>query len=182
MAAGAARRLPLPHNGTLPKRVHPGAHDPRSDTRIAAEEYLAQQPFGSIDTHRGARGLASWLGSSKLLILAVDPAYEHHAYLFGHHHGYWQNGVWYSNTSCLPPTLRWPKRRRYLCGYCQKLDLDRTGRYCGDCGWCFDCETAFPDCSCITSQSRTATTSRHRGLLHRRTAANRPTPSQATPP
>ncbi|BDU00975.1 MULTISPECIES: class II glutamine amidotransferase [Nocardia] len=158
---GGDARTVLAHNGTLPKRVHPGPYDPRSDTRIAAEEYLPKQPFGSIDTHRGARGLASWLGSSKLLILTVDPAYAHHAYLFGHHNGYWQDEIWYSNNSYLPLALRWPKRRRYLCGYCQKFDLHRTSRYCGDCGWCFDCETAFPDCTCHTAS--TTATSRHRG-------------------
>ncbi|WP_181722932.1 class II glutamine amidotransferase [Nocardia gipuzkoensis] len=151
---GGDARTVLAHNGTLPKRVHPGPYDRRSDTRIAAEEYLPKRPFGSIDTHRGARGLASWLGSSKLLILTVDPAYEHHAYLFGQRAGYWEGGVWYSNTSYLPPALRWPtRRRRYLCGYCQKIDLDRTGRYCGDCGWCFDCETTFPDCTCHTANT-----------------------------
>ncbi|MGY1898339.1 class II glutamine amidotransferase [Nocardia gipuzkoensis] len=179
---GGDARTVLAHNGTLPKRVYPGAYDPRSDTRIAAEEYLAKQPFGSIDTHRGARGLASWLGSSKLVILTVDPAYDYHAYLFGEQAGSWVAGVWYSNTSYLPPERRWPVRgRRYLCGYCQKLDLHRASRYCRDCGWCFDCETAFPDCSCITSQSRTATTSRNRGL-RARTAVHRPTRSQATAP
>ncbi|WP_406274551.1 class II glutamine amidotransferase [Nocardia sp. NBC_00881] len=146
---GGDPRTVLAHNGTLPKRVHPGPYDPRSDTRIAAEDYLPDQPFGSIDTHRGARGLASWLGSSKLVILTVDPTYQHHAYLFGEQAGRWDGGVWYSNTSSLPPSLRWPTRRRYVCGYCQRFDFDRTGRYCTRCGWCFDCETAFPDCTCL---------------------------------
>ncbi|MFI6958606.1 hypothetical protein ACIBJI_34710 [Nocardia sp. NPDC050408] len=153
---GGDARTVLAHNGVLPKRVHPGPYDPRSDTRIAAEDYLPTAPFGSIDTRRGARGLASWLGSSKLVILTLDPAYRYSAYLFGEKAGHWNNSVWYSNTSYLPSALRRPKRaRRYLCGYCQDLDLDRKGRYCSGCGWCFECETAFPDCECF-DHSRTA--------------------------
>ncbi|MFC9434769.1 class II glutamine amidotransferase [Nocardia sp. NPDC057030] len=146
---GGDRRTVLAHNGVLPKRVHPGPYDPRSDTRIAAEDYLPGAPFGSIDTRRGARGLASWLGTSKLVILTVDPAYRHSAYLFGEHAGRWDNGVWYSNTSYRPLAARWPQRLRPLmCWYCEDLNADRTSRYCDKCGWCFDCEGVFPDCEC----------------------------------
>ncbi|MFX0575086.1 hypothetical protein [Nocardia nepalensis] len=145
---GKDARTVLAHNGVLPKRVHPGPYDPRSDTRIAAEDYLPNAPFGSIDTHRGARGLASWLGTSKLVILTVDPAYQHSAYLFGEKAGRWENNVWYSNTSYLASSLRWPTQpRRYVCWYCSALNLNRS-RYCGACGWCFECESVFPDCDC----------------------------------
>ncbi|MFI9504191.1 hypothetical protein [Nocardia sp. NPDC052566] len=147
---GADTRTVLAHNGILPKRVHPRPYDPRSDTRIAAEDYLPNGPFGSIDTYRGARGLSSWLGSSKLVILTVDPAYRYSAYLFGEQAGQWSEGIWYSNTSYLSPSSRGLARhRQYLCGGCQALDLDRTGRYCARCGWCFECATAFPHCDCV---------------------------------
>ncbi|WP_327097395.1 class II glutamine amidotransferase [Nocardia vinacea] len=152
-------RTVLAHNGTLPKRVHPRAYDPRSDTRIAAEEYLAGQPFGSIDTHRGARGLASWLGTSKLLILTVDPTYHHRAYLFGEQAGIWEDGIWYSNTSYQPMSRRWPDRYRLRCGGCREFDLDRRGRHCTGCGWCFDCEQPFPHCDCYPRR----TTGHHSG-------------------
>ncbi|WP_157101346.1 class II glutamine amidotransferase [Nocardia shimofusensis] len=145
---GGDRRTVLAHNGTLPKRVHPRAYDPRSDTRIAAEDYLPGSPFGSIDTRRGARGLSQWLGRSKLVILTVDPAYQQQAYVFGEQAGIWEDGIWYSNTSYLPPARRWPGKYRYLCGYCWRFDVYRTSRYCGDCGWCFACRTPVPDCSC----------------------------------
>ncbi|MEU7764981.1 hypothetical protein AB0B25_07640 [Nocardia sp. NPDC049190] len=160
---GGDPRTVLAHNGVLPKRVHPGPYDPRSDTRIAAEDYLPREPFGSIDTHRGGRGLASWLGSSKLVILTIDPAYQHHAYLFGERAGCWVDGIWYSNTSYLPPSQRWPppRPRRYLCGHCERLDLDHQGRYCSRCGWCFDCETAFPDCDCLTKRRSACGISSH---------------------
>ncbi|WP_280453082.1 class II glutamine amidotransferase [Nocardia cyriacigeorgica] len=145
---GLDQRTVLAHNGTLPKRVHPRAYDPRSDTRIAAEEYLPLHPFGSIDTHRGRRGLESWLGSNKLVILTVDSTYRQQAYLFGEQAGTWDGGVWYSNRSYLPPSRRWPARP-YVCPWCGHFDTRRPGRYCGRCGWCFDCASSFPVCVCF---------------------------------
>ncbi|MGW0052582.1 class II glutamine amidotransferase [Nocardia nova] len=153
---GGDRRTVLAHNGTLPKRVHPRAYDRRSDTRIAAEDYLPTQPFGPIDTAAGARGLAGWLGSSKLVILTVDRAYSHTAYLFGERAGQWVGGIWYSNHSYLPPELRWPARRTTVCGYCLDRDLERTSRYCRDCGWCFGCQSALSYCTCLPTPTRPA--------------------------
>ncbi|WP_245660937.1 class II glutamine amidotransferase [Nocardia kruczakiae] len=101
---GGDARTVLAHNGTLPKRVHPRAYDRRSDTRIAAEDYLPTQPFGPIDTVAGARGLLGWLGTSKLVILTVDPAYAHTAYVFGERAGQWVGGIWYSNRSYCRPS------------------------------------------------------------------------------
>ncbi|WP_406238504.1 class II glutamine amidotransferase [Nocardia sp. NBC_01009] len=151
---GGEARTVLAHNGVLPKRVHPGPYDPRSDTRIAAEDYLPGAPFGSIDTHRGARRLAAWLGKSKLVILTVDPAYRYSAYLFGEKAGRWDGGIWYSNTSYLPISVRWPTQpRRYVCWYCGALKANRTSRHCGTCGWCFECEANFPDCDSAVSPS-----------------------------
>ncbi|AVH20262.1 class II glutamine amidotransferase [Nocardia cyriacigeorgica] len=161
---GRDGRTVLAHNGTLPKRVHPRAYDLRSDTRIAAEEFLPRHPFGSIDTHRGRRGLESWLGSNKLVILTINPAYEKQAYLFGEQAGTWDGGVWYSNRSYLPPSRRWPARP-YLCPWCGHFDTRRPGRYCGRCGWCFDCDSSFPVCVCFDT---TATDSEP---THRRSRA-----------
>lgn len=173
---GGDPRTVLAHNGVLPKRVHPGPYDPRSDTRIAAEDYLPTAPFGSIDTHRGARGLASWLGSSKLVILTLDPAYRYSAYVFGESAGHWDNGVWYSNTSFRPSAQRWPtRRRRYLCGSCLRLNLDPPSRYCTGCGWCFECETIFADCACFNDTE--STRQRHRPGLAPSTPRHRATSS-----
>ncbi|MFD4407719.1 hypothetical protein ACFWPH_33640 [Nocardia sp. NPDC058499] len=143
---GGDARTVLAHNGTLPKRVWPRAYDWRSDTRIAAEDYLPAMPFGSIDTPRGFRGLESWLGSSRLVLLTIDPAYRRQAYLFGERAGAWEDGIWYSNTTY--KTAYENRLRRAVCRYCLRLDLDRVGRYCTRCGWCFACEDAFPHCSC----------------------------------
>ncbi|WP_416566140.1 class II glutamine amidotransferase [Nocardia testacea] len=143
---GGDARTVLAHNGTLPKRVWPRTFDRRSDTRIAAEDYLPAMPFGSIDTHRGARGLESWLGSSKLVLLTIDPSYEHSAYIFGEQAGVWEYGIWYSNTTY--KTAYRIRMQRAVCRYCLRLDLDRVGRFCTRCGWCFACEAAFPNCAC----------------------------------
>lgn len=168
---GGDPRTVLAHNGTLPKRVHPRAYDPRSDTRIAAEDYLPDAPFGSIDTHRGFRGLTQWLGRSKLVILTIDPAYRKRAYLFGEQAGSWESGIWYSNTSYLPPLERWPARSsRYTCRYCWRTDLHRIGPYCAECGWCFDCRPAVPDCTCPPLRA-IETRARRTGLAKHRRAA-----------
>ncbi|MCC3311438.1 class II glutamine amidotransferase [Nocardia africana] len=155
---GGDARTVLAHNGTLPKRVHPRAYDRRSDTRIAAEDYLPTQPFGPIDTAAGARGLAGWLGTSKLVILTVDPAYAHSAYMFGERAGLWVGGIWYSNRSYLPPELRWPARRPTVCGYCLDRDLERTSRHCRTCGWCFGCHHVLSHCTCLPTPTPPAPT------------------------
>ncbi|MEV0766132.1 class II glutamine amidotransferase [Nocardia sp. NPDC050435] len=148
---GGDGRTVLAHNGTLPKRVHPRAYDHRSDTRIAAEDYLPTEPFGSIDTRRGARGLTSWLGSSKLVILTVDSAYRHRGYIFNEQAGIWHEEIWYSNTGYRPQAqpAHW---ERLICGGCLHFPRDRVGRYCPLCGWCFHCETRLLECSCWTAR------------------------------
>ncbi|WP_280423711.1 class II glutamine amidotransferase [Nocardia carnea] len=145
---GGDPRTVLAHNGTLPKRVRPRAYDRRSDTRIAAEDYLPTMPFGSIDTHRGARGLETWLGSNKLVLLTVDPSYRQSAYIFGERAGVWDDGIWYSNTTYKAAARMRMRRVVSLCRCCGRADLDRVGRYCTHCGWCFACEGVFPRCDC----------------------------------
>ena len=146
---GGDRRTVLAHNGTLPRRVHPRVFDRRSDTRIAAEDYLPGQPFGPIDTPAGARGLSQWLGSSKLVILTVDPAYAHTSYVFGEQAGHWVEGIWYSNRSYLPRARRQARWPSDVCEYCRHRDPGRTGRYCRACGWCAGCHSEFPHCECL---------------------------------
>ncbi|WP_067903730.1 class II glutamine amidotransferase [Nocardia vaccinii] len=148
---GGDERTWLAHNGTLPQRVHPGPYDPRSDTRIAAEDYLPAQPFGSIDTRRGFRGLESWLGRSKLVLLTLDPSYTHRSYVFNEHLGIWESGIWYSNTGYQPrPPISW----RGACRYCRTHGPQPGSRYCGRCGWCFICLSDFADCDCYSLTSR----------------------------
>ncbi|WP_051407382.1 class II glutamine amidotransferase [Nocardia sp. CNY236] len=150
---GRDTRTVIAHNGTLPKRVHPRAYDQRSDTRIAAEEYLPRHPFGSIDTHRGARGLASWLGTSKLVILTVDPTYARRAYILNAEAGIWDDEIWYSNSTYQPCVRRFHILR---CDECGQLDLHRAAHWCDRREWCFDCWRSFPRCICTTHPRTTA--------------------------
>ncbi|MFE3757895.1 class II glutamine amidotransferase [Nocardia tengchongensis] len=158
---GRDRRTVLAHNGVLPRRVRPAPYDPRSDTRIAAETYLPDMPFGSFDTDHGRRGLQSWLGASKLVILTADPAFEQDAYIFNESAGIWDGGIWYSNPGYQPPpdwSLQRARAWLYVCESCGDVDFSRRGRYCGRCGWCFACANPFPHCDCTQRSSTAAIT------------------------
>ncbi|WP_435591872.1 class II glutamine amidotransferase [Nocardia sp. bgisy118] len=142
---GGDERTVLAHNGILPTNVHPRADDPRSDTRIAAEDYLPTAPFGSLDSWVGRDRLERWLGTDKMVILTVDPTYKHHAYIFNEHRGRWDDGSWYSNTGYLPH--RWGADEEY-CENCGVPDYDRLGPHCPWCGFCTECTRVFPKCVC----------------------------------
>jgi hypothetical protein len=91
---GGDERTVLAHNGILPDNVHPASGDQRSDTRIAAEDFLPTRPFGSLDSWAGRERLERWLGSDKMVLLTVDPTYKHSAYLFNEPYGHWDGGIY----------------------------------------------------------------------------------------
>ncbi|WP_280463152.1 class II glutamine amidotransferase [Nocardia carnea] len=143
-AVGGDERTVLAHNGILPKNVHPAKGDPRSDTRIAAEDFLPRRPFGSLDSWAGRERLERWLGRDKLVLLTVDPTYKHPAYIFNENRGHWVEGSWYSND-----TYRW---RLWLdeagCEACGEYEPDKFGPHCPTCGHCEECRRPFPKCVC----------------------------------
>ncbi|MET8779090.1 hypothetical protein ABZV58_29150 [Nocardia sp. NPDC004654] len=143
---GGDARTVLAHNGILPANVHPRLGDARSDTRIAAEDYLPAQPFGSLDSWAGRERLERWLGTDKMVILTVDPAYKHSAYIFNEHRGHWANGSWYSNYGYLP--YLWADAAEEYCDNCGEPDDDRYGPHCPGCGFCTECARMFPKCVC----------------------------------
>ncbi|WP_406274545.1 hypothetical protein OH799_01385 [Nocardia sp. NBC_00881] len=144
---GDDERTVLAHNGILPANVHPGPGDLRSDTRIAAEDYLPTRPFGSLDSWAGRERLERWLHSDKMVLLTLDPAYKHSAYIFNERHGHWDSGIWYSNHSYLPD--QWASDAYWdYCEYCGANDVDRLGPHCTYCGYCDDCWQPFPTCEC----------------------------------
>ncbi|MGV9678837.1 hypothetical protein ACWDSJ_26435 [Nocardia sp. NPDC003482] len=145
---GRDHRTVLAHNGVLPRRVQPRGFDRRSDTRIAAERYLPGRPFGSLDTPEGRRGLESWLGTSKLVLLTVNPAYLRSGYVFNENAGIWDGGIWYSNSGYLPDSPRHQLRWLSTCWGCGRYEPRRQRRYCPSCGWCSYCLSPFPDCDC----------------------------------
>lgn len=142
---GGDERTVLAHNGILPPNVHPQPGDSRSDTRIAAEDFLPNRPFGSLDSWVGRGRLERWLGADKMVILTVDPAYKHPAYIFNEHRGHWIDGSWYSNASYLP--YQWPADID-VCDNCGEPDTDSTGPHCPGCGFCTDCWRPYPHCCC----------------------------------
>lgn len=148
---GGDERTVLAHNGVLPSNVHPAEGDQRSDTRIAAEDFLPAAPFGSLDSWTGREGLERWLGTDKLVLLTVDPAYTHRAYIFNEARGHWETeaGIWYSNRDYLD--YRWGYAAGWdfsFCEFCGANDDDGVGPHCGFCGFCAECKNQFPHCDC----------------------------------
>ncbi|MEU1204643.1 hypothetical protein [Nocardia sp. NPDC005825] len=152
-AVGGDERTVMAHNGILPNIVHPGPGDPRSDTRVAAEDFLPIEPFGPLDSWIGRAGLEHWLAGDRMIVLTVDPRYRHTAYVFNEHRGHWSSdGIWYSNHSYLWHDLDTAdKPGGYLydyCDYCGQFDLYRVGPHCTACGFCDECWREFPHCEC----------------------------------
>ncbi|MEU3010044.1 class II glutamine amidotransferase [Nocardia asteroides] len=156
-AIGGDKRSVLAHNGVLPDHVHPLHGDDRSDTRIAAEDFLPRAPFGSLDSWIGRSRFERWLGHDKAVILTVDPAYKHPAYIFNEQAGHWRDGSWYSNHTY--ELGRFPHGAYttftdglgFEDGYCDNCGTDfdnPDGPHCLYCGYCTECLRTFPRCSC----------------------------------
>jgi hypothetical protein len=160
---GRDRRTVLAHNGVLPPAVQPGAGDPRSDTRIAAQSFLPA--FGSLRSSRGRRRLQRWMTrDNKMVILSVDPRFGEQAYVLNEDAGFWEHGIWYSNHGF----RSWPPRRqdpwpwwltaggRYPalveCESCFAR-VDPVDARCAVCGCCPSCAEAPEDCFCYAPAS-----------------------------
>ena len=102
---GGDPRTVLAHNGILPDEARPGKGDPRSDTRILAEDLIPGGKFGRLNA-RGRRRLAKWLlrddYPNKVAILTVDPRFSAPCFILNEDLGTWVNGVWHSNSGYLP--------------------------------------------------------------------------------
>jgi len=150
---GDGSRTVLAHNGILPKSVQPRTGDTRSDTRIAADDFLSHDPFGPLCTRAARKRLTRWLGhANKIVILTVDPRYRSNAYIVNERRGIWDHGIWYSNDGYREPTFGWDVRGlagTYRCPACHVsgvLDLE-TG-FCTACGICVDCGEPAEYCFC----------------------------------
>jgi len=89
----------LAHNGILP--VLEDGTD-RSDTRIFAEDVLpAMGGVTALDNEQIYNMIEDFTSGSKVVVLTVDPAAQHEAYLFHDNKGNVdEDGVWWSNDSC----------------------------------------------------------------------------------
>jgi glutamine amidotransferase len=167
---GGDGRTVLAHNGILPPVVQPAKDDPRSDTRIAAEDFIPT--FGSLRTRRIRLRLQRWMSThNKVVILTVDRRFKQRSYILNEQSGIWDGGIWYSNDGYLPtPPARWlaasnvdwdwpPCSRRRAgdwrgsnverCPNCEAI-TDVFDGECGYCGWCLDCGEMPDQCFCYT--------------------------------
>ncbi|GIJ49376.1 hypothetical protein Val02_62620 [Virgisporangium aliadipatigenens] len=154
--AGDGRTV-LAHNGVLPANVQPGKGDLRSDTRIAAEDYL--QGFGSLRLRRTRQRLEKWMTPhNKMVILTVDRRFKDNAYILNEDAGIWNGGIWYSNDGYLLDDWAhyygWDDERlligdgRAECVHC-RTQVDTLARDCWCCGMCFDCDNPDGTCQCF---------------------------------
>jgi hypothetical protein len=98
---GGDQRTVLAHNGILPRVVQPARKDPRSDTRIAAEQFIPA--FGNLRTRRTRLALQRWMTKdNKMVILTIDRRFKQRSYLLNEQSGTWDGGIWYSNDGYLP--------------------------------------------------------------------------------
>jgi glutamine amidotransferase len=174
---GGDERTVVAHNGVLPDAVQPAKGDPRSDTRIAAEDFLPT--FGSLRARRTRQRLQRWMTThNKMVILTVDRRFKEPAYILNENAGTWDGGIWYSNDGYLPPhysrwgpvdesAWHWPPERTWgdpgrhrdrggfgRCGFCHAI-IDTFDNECPHCGWCFDCGEMPEDCQCYTPAALT---------------------------
>lgn len=171
---GHDKRTILAHNGVLPVKVQPRAGDPRSDTRIVAEDFFPNLPFGPWWTKKGIKRYSSWMGTgNKIAILTTNPKYPNRSFIFNEKQGIWVNGIWYSNRGFEDKKYVWvgSHRSRYEdfqwyqddnghwhilrdkedCGVClAKNTVDRIMRVCSFCNACNDCGEDIGDCLCYT--------------------------------
>jgi predicted glutamine amidotransferase len=89
------------HNGMLD--VHEEVGEPRSDTRIFAEDLLpAIGGVTALDNIQVFNLIDEFTRGSKVAILTVHPKAEYQLYMFHENAGHWDKdtGVWWSNNSC----------------------------------------------------------------------------------
>lgn len=144
---GGDQRTVLAHNGILPPVVRPRRRDRRSDSRIAAEEFLPS--LGPLYRADVRRRVEQWMGpGNKMAILTVDPRYAQRLYLLNEHGGVWHDGVWYSNdgfrdlVGCLDD-----ESGDACCSLCGAL-LSADELACPECGLCQVCFGDQDSCLC----------------------------------
>ena len=166
------KRTVLGHNGILD--IPTPANDPRSDTRIFAEELLPRYGTAALDDRYVFEAIEDWARGSKLVVLTVDPAYSENYYILNEKAGHWHKGVWWSNYGYTQPKPtkydkyskygKWdagwelddqtdpePEDVDYECVNCGELVDPNASmyEYCSSCGTCFECGVdVVYDCLC----------------------------------
>lgn len=157
---GRDRRTVLAHNGVLPAVVQPRNGDARSDTRIAAEDYIPS--MGALHRPKTRARVEQWMTDyNKIVILSVNPRYRERSYILNEDAGTWDNGIWYSNEGYRPYQARYGKdwgtgwgtaAKEPLPDECWECNstVDYDDGNCRYCGVCFDCGEGEYRCQCYT--------------------------------
>lgn len=95
---GHDSRLMLAHNGVLPIT----AKGSRSDTRILAEDEIANLNPSWLDNADDVEAFEKWIRGSKVVFLSAHPDTDRDMYIMNESDGHWDNGVWWSNRSYQP--------------------------------------------------------------------------------
>jgi len=164
-AVGGDARTVLAHNGILPAAVWPPRRSRRSDTRIAAEQYLPT--LGSLRQARVRRRVERWMGpGNKMVILTVDPTYRQTAYLLNEQAGFWSEGIWYSNLDFDGAHNRWRDWTIERVGECVcGAVLLAQDLFCLHCARCVLCAAGPDTCQCWETDSDTAHHPQRNGFL-----------------
>jgi glutamine amidotransferase len=165
---GGDRRTVLAHNGVFPDSAQPQPGDKRSDTRILAEDLLRGTDLGNPAVRKL---IQDWMGSrNKVVLLTVNPNYDHRSYLLNEDRGVWHEDIWYSNhdfegySRWVDPHARGGSSLRravnttpqlrlavYSCPKCHGYDnIDFETSQCLACAFCLDCENDLSACLCWT--------------------------------
>jgi hypothetical protein len=139
------------HNGILPMSTTDG----RSDTRTMAEDILPLMAMPqTLNNDVVWDILAKWIGTgNKFVILSSDPDVEFPLIIVNEEAGYWDDDLWFSNSSCEPRrytpaiTAALAKPKNNHCTTCQAI-LEPNAVICDYCWYCQECKIDYADCSC----------------------------------
>ena len=160
---GGDERSLLFHNGILPITEQGG----RSDTRILAEDILPLMGGApAVDNSVIYDMVSEWATGSKLVVLSVAEDVEYPLTIINEDEGFWEDELWFSNSSCKPYTAVWSKTGTIkiaeiidsyddTCEHC-KMDLDPFEPICSTCYICRDCDLAVEECLCYQPASQQA--------------------------
>jgi hypothetical protein len=144
------------HNGIFPLQYY-HQHDYRSDTRIVVDNIL---PQFRLTSNRGRRQFETWMGKfNRVVILTVDPHYMKTSYILNEREGFWDDGIWYSNTDYLGKIWKLYTIQgnddcvydeRLICPSCfSRGTLLPYSMICTFCRMCANCDEYATECSCV---------------------------------
>lgn len=157
------RKTIVAHNGVLPSHMQPAKHDPRCDTRMAADDIFGNW-YGHLSTRKARQRLAADIGTyNKLVILTINPKYKNWSYIINEQQGIWDGGIWYSNFDYEKPPADTKNTPYYATGKYSdeptdclacgaKESVDSLYDLCDVCDTCAACMQHMNICLCFTGE------------------------------